>query len=60
MAAGYYKGRGRVYDEQKKWELALADYNQALKINPDYSCGLQGSRSCLRRAEKMGISTGRL
>ncbi|QYX30375.1 tetratricopeptide repeat protein [Sphaerospermopsis torques-reginae] len=33
-----YKGRGLVYGEQKKWELALADYNQAIKINPDYSC----------------------
>jgi tetratricopeptide (TPR) repeat protein len=33
--SAFYNNRGILYYEQKKWELALADYNQALKINPD-------------------------
>ncbi|MDB9318448.1 tetratricopeptide repeat protein, partial [Nodularia spumigena] len=33
--AAFYHNRGILYSEQKKWELALADYNQALQINPE-------------------------
>jgi len=33
----FYNNRGIVYDKQKKWELALADYNKAIAINPDYT-----------------------
>jgi len=29
--------RGNVYAKQKKWELALANFNQAIEINPDYA-----------------------
>ncbi|MBD2777451.1 serine protease [Iningainema tapete] len=34
--AAYYNNRGFFYKEQKKWELALDDYNQALRLNPKY------------------------
>jgi len=34
--AAFYNNRGVLYYKQKKWELALADYTQALKINPQY------------------------
>ncbi|ALB43255.1 hypothetical protein AA650_24905 [Anabaena sp. WA102] len=33
--AVFYFNRGVVYGEQKKWELALADYSKAIAINPD-------------------------
>ncbi|BAY37673.1 tetratricopeptide repeat protein [Nostoc sp. NIES-2111] len=32
--AAFFLNRGYFYYEQKKWDLALADYTQALKINP--------------------------
>ena len=32
-----YYNRGVVYVNQKKWELALADFNKAIAINPDFS-----------------------
>ncbi|MBE9056212.1 serine protease [Sphaerospermopsis sp. LEGE 08334] len=35
--SAFYTNRGILYRQQKKWELALADYNQAIKINPDYA-----------------------
>jgi tetratricopeptide (TPR) repeat protein/S1-C subfamily serine protease len=35
--AAFYLNRGLVYDNQKKWELALADYNKAIAISPDYA-----------------------
>ncbi|MDB9358738.1 tetratricopeptide repeat protein, partial [Nodularia spumigena CS-588/02] len=35
--AAFYNNRGLNYSEQKKWELALADYNQAIQINPEYA-----------------------
>jgi len=31
----FYNNRGIIYKEQKKWELALADYNKAIQINPN-------------------------
>jgi tetratricopeptide (TPR) repeat protein/S1-C subfamily serine protease len=33
--AAFYLNRGVVYSDQKKWELALADYTKAIAINPD-------------------------
>ena len=35
--AAFYNNRGFVYYNQKKWELALADYNKAIAINPDFA-----------------------
>ncbi|MBD2147786.1 serine protease [Sphaerospermopsis sp. FACHB-1194] len=35
--SGFYTNRGNLYVQQKKWELALADYNQAININPDFA-----------------------
>ena len=32
--SGFYSNRGIVYQKQEKIELALADHNRALKINP--------------------------
>ena len=29
--------RGNVYAKQEKWELALADFNKAIQINPQYA-----------------------
>ncbi|MBV6621953.1 MAG: tetratricopeptide repeat protein [Rivularia sp. (in: Bacteria)] len=31
----FYDSRGILYRNQKKWDLALADYNQAININPE-------------------------
>ncbi|MDB9348060.1 tetratricopeptide repeat protein, partial [Nodularia spumigena] len=33
--AAFYTNRGLNYSEQKKWELALADYTKAIQINPE-------------------------
>ncbi|MEH2313970.1 MAG: tetratricopeptide repeat protein [Nostoc sp.] len=33
--AKVYYNRGLIYYEQKEWELALADYNKAIQLNPD-------------------------
>ncbi|MDH6106625.1 tetratricopeptide repeat protein [Anabaenopsis tanganyikae CS-531] len=35
--AAFYNNRGRVYLDQQKWDLALADFNQAIGINPNYA-----------------------
>ncbi|RZL32154.1 MAG: tetratricopeptide repeat protein [Pedobacter sp.] len=32
----YYNRRGHIYLVQQKYELALADFNQSIKINPNY------------------------
>jgi tetratricopeptide (TPR) repeat protein/S1-C subfamily serine protease len=34
--AAFYSNRGNLYALQQKWELALADYNKATDINPNY------------------------
>ena len=34
--AAFYNNRGAFYAERGEIELALADYNQAIKINPNY------------------------
>jgi len=33
--AAAYLNRGNFYTEQKKWELALADFNKAITIDPN-------------------------
>ncbi|MBJ7296289.1 MAG: tetratricopeptide repeat protein, partial [Dolichospermum sp.] len=35
--SAFYSNHGLVYYNQKKWELALADYNKAIAINPDFA-----------------------
>ncbi|HIK06564.1 MAG TPA: tetratricopeptide repeat protein [Trichormus sp. M33_DOE_039] len=32
--AAFYNNRGNLYADQKKWDLALADFNQVITINP--------------------------
>ena len=32
-----YNSRGNFYRNQQKWDLALADYTQAIRINPNYA-----------------------
>ena len=34
--------RGFIYREQKKWELALADFNKAIQINSQYAQAYMG------------------
>ena len=34
--------RGLVYFQQKQWDLALADYNKALEINPNQAEAYMG------------------
>ncbi|MGB3653799.1 MAG: tetratricopeptide repeat protein [Rivularia sp. (in: cyanobacteria)] len=33
----FFSNRGILYKDQKKWELAVADFNKAIQINPDYT-----------------------
>ncbi|MBD2388613.1 serine protease [Cylindrospermum sp. FACHB-282] len=35
--ASYYSNRGSLYHDQKKWDLALADYTKAIAINSEYA-----------------------
>ncbi|MDZ8091576.1 MAG: tetratricopeptide repeat protein [Nostoc sp. DedQUE05] len=35
--AAFYNNRGILYYEQKKWDLALDDFNKAIAINPTYT-----------------------
>ena len=35
--AAFHINRGKLYHEQKKWKLALADYNKAIQINPNFT-----------------------
>jgi len=35
--AVFYNNRGNLYSNQKKWDLALADYNTAIKLNPEFA-----------------------
>ena len=35
--AAFYNNRGILYAEQKKWDLALADFNKAIQINPNHA-----------------------
>ena len=35
--AAFYYNRAHIYGDQKKWDLALADYNKAIQINPDFA-----------------------
>ncbi|MEL6462971.1 MAG: tetratricopeptide repeat protein, partial [Cyanobacteria bacterium J06621_15] len=33
----FYSDRGFLYDNQTKWDLAVADYKEAIQINPEYT-----------------------
>ncbi|MDH6083955.1 tetratricopeptide repeat protein, partial [Umezakia ovalisporum] len=33
--ADAYHNRGVVYGDQEEWDLAVADYTQAIKLNPN-------------------------
>ncbi len=35
--AAWYVNRGTLYDDQQKYELALADYNQAIELNRNFA-----------------------
>ena len=35
--AAFYYNRGNLYQRHKKWKLALADYNKAIQINPNFA-----------------------
>ena len=35
--AAFYLNRGNFYKNNKKWNLALADYNKAIQINPEFA-----------------------
>ncbi len=35
--AVWYLNRGNLYQDQQKYELALADWNKAIEINPNYA-----------------------
>ncbi|MEO1375512.1 MAG: tetratricopeptide repeat-containing serine protease family protein, partial [Cyanobacteria bacterium J06635_10] len=35
--AAFYLNRGNLYKDRKKWNLAVADYNKAIQINPQHA-----------------------
>ncbi|MGB6294776.1 MAG: tetratricopeptide repeat protein, partial [Rivularia sp. (in: cyanobacteria)] len=35
--AAFYLNRGNVYYHQEKWDLALADFNKAIQMNPEFT-----------------------
>ncbi|MCA2716869.1 serine protease [Microcystis sp. M169S2] len=43
--SGWYSNRGMLYGAWKKWDLALADYNKALALNPN------NARAYINRAD---------
>jgi tetratricopeptide (TPR) repeat protein len=53
-----YLERGIVYSEQGKHELAIADFNQALKIDPDnvYAYGIRGASYAAQGKYELAIA----
>jgi len=43
--SGWYSNRGMLYGAWKKWDIALADYNKALALNPN------NARAYINRAD---------
>ncbi|MBV6624259.1 MAG: tetratricopeptide repeat protein [Rivularia sp. (in: Bacteria)] len=35
--AAFYSSRGTLYHVNQKWDLAIANYNRAIQINPEYA-----------------------
>ncbi|WP_168540324.1 tetratricopeptide repeat protein, partial [Anabaena sp. UHCC 0253] len=54
--ASFYYSRGIIYDTQKKLELALDDFNTAIKINPDLATPYIGRGFVYREQKKWELA----
>ena len=50
FAARYYNARGLAYYKRGDYEHALADFNQAIKLNPAFS-GVEEAKNTLTKLE---------
>ncbi|MGK7933710.1 MAG: tetratricopeptide repeat protein [Microcystaceae cyanobacterium] len=46
-----YNNRGKIYYEQQKWDLALADFNKSIELNPDFPL-VYSNRGDIYRTQK--------
>ena len=49
--SAFYANRGTLYAQQKESDLALADYNEAIRINPNFSM-VYNNRGIIYREQK--------
>ena len=55
-----YNNRGWVHLERRDYDRAIVDFTEAIRLNPKYAPGLQQSRQCASRQERIGSRHRRL
>jgi tetratricopeptide (TPR) repeat protein len=54
--AAFYTNRGIVYADQQKWDLAVADYTQAIAINPNLAEAYNNRGIVYRNQQKWDLA----
>ncbi|MBW4498707.1 MAG: tetratricopeptide repeat protein [Scytonema hyalinum WJT4-NPBG1] len=54
--AAFFNTRGHISSEQKKWELALSDFNNALAINPQYTYAYNNRGNIYKEQKKWELA----
>jgi len=54
--SGLYVERGNLYSSQQKWDLALADYNEAILLNPKYTSAYINRGLVYKEQEKFDLA----